>query len=542
MKLGGPEFIACDVLVIGGGGAGLRAAIQAREKGASVVLASKSLVGLGNNTAISKAAFSVVMSQGDAQDSPEVHVKDTLEGGRFINDRRLVERVARKMAEEVAFLQKCGVSFQSSGGRLSISGAPGHSYPRHVYGTTRIGTDFTKPLKEYAAKIGVRLMERVFITRLLKQVGQVVGAAGFDREGHFLVFNARSTVLATGGFGQMYRHTNNAVGMTGDGYALAFRTGAPLRDMEFVQFYPTTIGGGARMLLYEVFVLRANAIIHNSRGENVLQKHGIQDPMKMTRDRLTRAITREIMAGNDVEGGVVMDLSPIPEDMLLKVRPLLPPAALSGKREFIVSPAAHFAMGGVVTDEQARTALPGLFACGEVVGGTHGANRLAGNALAEVFAMGGIAGDSAALAAKNASAVKPGAAMVAAERKRLESRLEGGVENPADLIRSLKETAWNKVGIIRQQSGLDDALKGIKDIGARARNARAADVKGLVTCLELDNMLLVAEMVARAALERQESRGAHFRDDYPQEDPAWLASLWVNNQRGKIILEKRPVS
>ena len=156
--------------------------------------------------------------------------------------------------------------------------------------------------------------------------------------------------------------------------------------------------------------------------------------------------------------------------------------------------------------------------------------------------MGGIAGDGAALAAKGARAVKPGAAMVAAERKRLESLLDGGTENAADLIRSLKEINWNKVGIIRQQSGLDDAVTGIKELRSRARNVSVADVKGLVTCLELDNMLLDAEMVARAALARQESRGAHFRDDYPQEDPAWLATLWVNNQRGKIVLEKRPVS
>lgn len=540
MKLKGPEFITCDVLVIGGGGAGLRAAIQAREKGAAVLLAAKSLMGLGNNTAISKAAFAAVIPRGEPQDSPEVHLQDTLEGGRFINDRRLVEKLVTRIKDEVSFLEKCGVVFQTTEGKLAISRAPGHSYARHFHSAKRIGTDFTLPLKEYATKIGVHFMERVFITRLLERNGKAAGATGLDSAGRLLVFTAKATVLATGGFGQIYRHTNNAAGMTGDGHALAFRRGIPLRDMEFVQFYPTTIGG-IRTLLYEAFVLRSNAVLRNSRGENIIEKHGLQDPMLMTRDNLTRVVIREIMAGNDVDGGVIMDLSPVPEATLMRLRPLLPPAALSGKREFIVSPAAHFAMGGVVTDDEARTPLPGLLACGEVVGGTHGANRLAGNALAEVFAMGAVAGESAAKAASAAAATKPDAAEVAAEKARLESLFGEGKENAKDMIRALKEIAWHKVGIIRHRSGLEDAVKGIGEMRSRAGNVGAADLKGLTTCLELDNMLLVAEMVAQAALERKESRGSHYREDYPEEDPAWRVSLRVNNQQGKITLEKKPV-
>jgi len=537
MKLSGPEYIACDVLVIGGGGAGLRAAIEARQAGASVVLVSKSQVGLGNNTALSKATFPAA-GLGDTRDSPEVHIRDTVEAGCFINDLRLTERMARKVVEEVSFLERYGVSFQKKGGKVVTDYVPGHTYSRHVMGENRRGTNFTLPLKEYASRIGVRFAERVFITRLLTQ-GKVVGAAGIDRGGRILVFPARTVVLATGGFGQIYLHTTNAAGITGDGLALAFHLGVPLRDMEFVQFYPTAIRG-IRLFSYEVFVFLYGALLKNSHGEDVAEKYGLRKSMVMTRDRLAQAIMREILEGRDVEGGVVMDLGPVPEDIPLQHRHMLPTEAISGRREFVVFPTAHFTMGGIVVDEEARTSVPGLFVCGEVSGGAHGANRLAGNALAEVFTMGRVAGENAALLALETSPEKPDPAEVAAEKKRLESLLGEREGNLGELLRSLKEVAWYQAGIIRHRADLEEAVEKIKGIRLLAREVRAPDIKGLVTRLELDNMLLVAEMVSRAALERSESRGAHYRDDYPGEDPNWCASLFVINQAGAVTLEKRP--
>ena len=539
MKLKGPEYINSDVLVIGGGGAGLQAAIKARERGASVLLASKSQVGLGNNTALSAAAFAAATGSRDAGDNPDVHVRDMLEGGRFINDTRLAATMARRILDEVPFLEKCGVPFQKEGERLLISGAPGHSYPRHFHGEKRRGTDFSLPLKEYASRIGVNFIDRVFISRLLTQNGEITGAAGIDREGRLLVFPARAVVLATGGLGQIYHYTNNAVGMTGDGYALAFRLGIPLRDMEFVQFYPTA-KDGTRMILYEAFVFRSGAVIRNSLGEDILIKHNLQDPMVMTRDRLARAIMREILEGNDVGGGLIMDLSPVPDEDFRRLRRLLPADTPKERREFVVSPTAHFGIGGIVTDIDTRTPISGLFACGEVVGGAHGANRLAGNALSEVFAMGAIAGETAAPHAKEASQRQPDPAEVDAEKARLESLPGEERGNTGDLLRSLKNVMWYQAGIIRQQSGLQEALTKIKDIRSMAGRIRVTDIKGLTRWLELDNMLLVAEMVSQAALERTESRGAHYREDYPQEDPDWRASLFITNRRGEIALERKP--
>ncbi len=539
MELKGPEYISCDVLVIGGGGAGLQASIKARERGASVILATKSRVGLGNNTALSAAAFAAATGDRDASDNPDVHARDIMEGGRFINDPRLVARMARKIVDEVSFLKTCGIVFQKERERIVISQAPGHSYHRNFHGEKRRGTEFTLPLKEYAARIGVRFVERVFISRLLTQKGEITGAVGIDREGRFLVLPARAVVLATGGLGQIYLYTNNAVGMTGDGYALAFHLNLPLRDMEFVQFYPTAMGG-TRMVLYEAFVFSSGAIIRNSRGEDVLAKHGLQDTMAMTRDRVARAIMREILEGNDIGGGVIMDLAPVPEENFRRLRRLLPAATPQERREFVVSPTTHFGIGGIVTDDETRTPAGGLFACGEVVGGAHGANRLAGNALSEVFAMGAVAGENAAPYATETSLRKPDPAEVGAEKTRLESLLGEEQGNSGDLLRSLKNVMWYQAGIIRHQSGLKTARDKIKDIRSLAGRVRVADIKGLIKRLELDNMLLVAEIVSRAALERTESRGAHYREDYPQEDPDWHANLFVTNRQGEIALEKKP--
>jgi len=540
MNLSGPEHFSSDVLVIGGGGAGLRAAIQAREKGASVVLVSKSQVGLGNNTVLSKAAFAAAVGWHDARDNPEVHAEDTLKAGRYINDPYLVRKITTRVLDEVSFLEKCGVQYSKKNGKIILNLSPGHSYHRHVRGVNRWGKDYTLPLKEHAVKLGVSLMERVFITRLLVQGGEAVGAVGIDRTGQVVVFSAPAVVLATGGLGQLYLSTNNAVGMTGDGYALAFNLGIPLRDMEFVQFYPTTIGG-TRMLIYETFVFNCGAIIRNSSGEDVVARHGLQDPMVMTRDRLAQAIMKEILEGRDVDGGVIMDLNPVPEETLQQFSQVFPPAAFQGKREFVVVPSAHFGIGGIATDDEAHTLINGLFSCGEVVGGAHGANRLAGNALSEVFAMGAVAGENAAILSREKTLTQPKASEVDTERERLDALL-GGEMNVESLLRSLKELMWFKVGIIRNESGLREAADEIRDIRSSIEKVRVDNTRDLVRRLELDNMLLVAEMITLAALERTESRGSHYREDYPDEDTGWRANLFVVNKNSEIKLDKKPAA
>jgi succinate dehydrogenase/fumarate reductase flavoprotein subunit len=387
----------------------------------------------------------------------------------------------------------------------------------------------------------VTFRERVFITKLLVKGGRVSGAIGIDQDESVLVFSAKSVVLAAGGLGHLYLYTNNAAGMTGDGYALAFNAGIPLRDMEFVQFHPTAIGG-VRLFNYEIFVLNAGAKMKNVLGEDIFIRHGMTTPMTMTRDRTAQAITREITEGRDKEGGVIIDLNPVSEANMRKFRFLLPLEAISeGKREFIVSPTCHFHMGGCVIDAETRTNIGGLFAAGEVTGGEHGANRLGGNALAEIFALGGLAGENAADFAKGRDTLKIDTKEVAAEKERLEPLMGESSTDTAGLTHNLQETMWKNVGIIRNGKGLTEAIDKINEIRSLSRDAKAADVRGLMRRLELDNLLLAGEMVARAALARTESRGAHFREDYPAEDENWLANLFITNKNGAMAIEKKAV-
>jgi succinate dehydrogenase/fumarate reductase flavoprotein subunit len=539
MMIKEPVSITCDVLVLGGGGAGLRAAIAAREKGVRVVLVSKSKIGLGNNTAVCSAGLAAATSDGNPEDNPEVHIKDTLRAGFNLNDRHRVEKVARGIVPEVSFLEKCGVTFEQEGDKRHTVHTAGHSYPRQLHAKNHIGTSFTLPLKQYAEKSGVIFKEGIFISRLLITAGQMRGAMGIDREGQAFVFTAPATILATGGLGQIYKYTNNAAGATGDGYALAFEAGITLQDMEFVQFYPTSVRG-SWLISYENLI-NHGATLKNARQENVLAKHGLQDRLKMTRDNLSRAILREITGGYGIDDGITMDLSGVAPIDMPKLSKLLPGGAFPDNKTLIVLPTTHFTIGGIAVDSgEAGTSIPGLFACGEVTGGLHGANRIAGNALAEVFVMGRTAGENAAARSRENQPEKPEATQVAAEIARLDA-LTGQNDSArlADTTRKLKETMWLKSGILRHRTGLQEALTEIKDLALQAKTIRTDTPRDLIKLLELHNMLLVSAMVVQSALDRNESRGTHFREDYPQENPNWVAHQLITNRQGEISIEKK---
>ena len=461
-----PRQVSTSVLIIGGGGAGLRAAIAARQSGAAdVILASKSRPGYGNNTAIAGGAFAAAAGWRNPQDTPQTHLRDTVIGGRFINQQALMATVAAGGKRQVQDFEAFGVKFRKDDKEgLYVARAPGHSYAHHVYGENRIGTDFSLPLRAQAEKDGVRFMEGVFITRLLQRAGRVVGAIGLDREAQPVVISAAVTVLACGGLGQLFLHTNNAAGTTADGYALAYHAGLTLRDMEFVQFYPTALGEwGSRTLIYEAFVFNGGAIIRNRLGEDVRARHGLQDPMVFTRDRFTRALMTEILEGRATEGKLTLDLTPVPPETMAKLAPLLPREEREC-RQFPVAPTTHFAMGGLEIDPDSHTALPGLLACGEVCGGVHGANRLAGNALTEVFVFGTIAGEEAARLSAGTQPVSPEEADVLQEVDRLRQSASGRTGQCQQLRRALKQVMWDKAGIIRDQAGLQGALAEIASL------------------------------------------------------------------------------
>ena len=542
MEFRDADRVSCDVLVIGGGGAGLRAAIEAREMGADVIVVSKSRVGHATNTWIAKA-FIAATGWGDAHDDPHVHLKDTVMGGRFLNDQGLVSAMVQGAEAQISFLEKCGVPFAKKGGRLQVHHFSGHTHPRHVRGQHTTGSDLVVPLKEYSKKIGVRFADRVFISRLFSSGNRIAAASGISEDGRFQVFAANCVILATGGFAHAYLHTNNAAGITGDGQALAFELGVPLKDMEFVQFYPTNLGKlGNRVLLYEAFLTNAGATLKNAGGEDIIAKHGLNDPILLTRDRLAQAMMLEILEGRDVDGRVIMDLSPVSDEDIGRYRALLPHGWSADQKELLVSPTAHFCMGGVMIGKNAETEVPGLFAAGEVCVGAHGANRLGANSLSEVFAMGARAGRSAAVRAREVVHRPVSSKAVDREKNRLKGLFEGPGADIRELNRRLKTVMWSLVGILRSRDTLGKALSQLQELASTVTGIRIDNIRDLKRAEELKHMLLVSEIVCRAALKRTESRGAHYREDCPEEDNNnWLKNIIVRRHGEGITLEARSV-
>jgi len=541
MKLETAQTIKTDVLVIGGGGAGLRAAIEAKKHGCDVLLVSESPVGFRNNTALSKATFIAGIKK--PGDSPELYIEDTLAGGRFLNDLKMVETVIRRAEPQVSDLIEFGVNFKKKGGELLIGQETGHRYPRLIFAGARRGIDLTMPLKDYAAKADIKFLEGVLVSRLLQNEGVVAGALAVNNKGQVLIFNAKSTILATGGLGELYQRHDNALGLTGDGYALAYELGLTLRDMEFVQFYPTTWGNhGSKLCPYEMYILEG-ATMWNSLGEDILKRRGIDNPVSVTRYRLMRIIMEEVAEGRGIEGGITFDFTTIPE----KRKQELYRDGLLRKGEypdkFQVAPAVHYFLGGLKINEEAETGISGLYAAGEVCGGMNGANRIGGNALVEMFVFGTIAGESAAA---RASKVK----LTAVPQKEIKSGMESltkfasgsGHGDIEELKQSLKRTMWEKVGVIRDEKNLEEAQKEIAAIREQLKSVSISDLEQLPHVVKLANMLTVSEMISRAASMRKESRGAHYRSDYPEEDnKQWLKIIQICRQKDNITLNFAPV-
>ena len=528
MKLKTAPELNTDILIIGSGGAGLRAAIEARKHALDVLLVSEAPVGFRNNTAISGATCAATGIWKGSEDSPTIHLQDTLTAGRFINDSRLVTTLTLEAKQQVYDLLEFGVNFRQRQDDFLVGQIPGHTYPRHIFVESMKGINLTRPMRHYASSVGVQFLEGVLITRLVLAKDTVVGAIGLNNEGQVYVINAKSTILATGGAGEVYRRTNNATGLTGDGYALAYEVGATLRDMEFVQFYPTTWGkNGRKMCFYETFMPKG-ATIRNSLDEDILKRHGIDDFALATRDILTRIIMEEIIEGRGIESDVIMDFTAMPEEAQRKLR--------GGKLR--VAPSTHFFMGGVKINEKTETGIKGLYAAGEVCGGVHGANRLGGNALTEIFVFGTITGNMAAAAALRTVKIPIPRREAAAEVDRLNRMVSGqGKGNLEELKQSLRQTMWDKVGIIRSKQNLEDAQDEILALREQLQAVSISNYPQLLQTVKLANMLTVSEMVCRAALTRTESRGAHYRTDCPAENEEWLKTIQISRHDEEMILK-----
>ena len=532
MDLKTPQTIETDVLILGSGAAGLRAAIEARKLGVEVLMVSKSTIGLSNNTAISGSGIAAGTGWRVPTDSPALHFKDTIIGGRYMSNQRLVEVLTQEIGQVVLELESFGVRFRKQGEIFHMALMAGHTYPRNVFGNKAVGTDLTLPLRDYAIDKGIAHKSGVLITGLLVTGNEATGAVGLDEAGSIFIFKARSIVLASGGAGQIYLRTSNAAGSTGDGYVLAFEAGVPLLDMEFVQF---SISGPNT----EMFCAREGAVIRNALGENILEKYSLSDPVKMTRDAVSRAIMLEIQAGRSEDGETItLDTTTIDAGRFEKLRVLLPKNTPADKRHFPIGLYSHFFMGGTKIDERTETCVDRLYAAGEVCAGVNGANRLGGNALAETFVFGKIAGQKAAQRAraeKKAPEMQKETYQVV-DRLRAMASSDGG-EVVKELGRLLKTTMWNKAGIIRNEEGLQTALDEIVDLKARFKRISVSSVQDLSDALKLENMLKVSDMVVRSALKRTESRGAHYRSDYPEENNnLWLKNIEISKRNGPMSL------
>ena len=535
------QTVNTDVLVIGGGGAGLRATIEAKKYGLDVLLVSKSPVGRGNNTAISGGGWAAAGIGNEPADSLEVHFKDTIKSGQFINNQKLVRVMTQGAAQQVSDLTEFGVKFRKKE-RGSLRGpGQGHTYRRSVSGD-RIGTYLTEPMRDYATSMGIQFKESVLITRLLKTGDTVVGAFGIGKEGQVFIFNAKSTILATGGAGEVYLRTDNVAGSTGDGYALACECGASLRDMEFVQFFPTAVGKHGKKVWGFPNFLREGTVLRNSLGEDILKKHGTDDLASMTRDKVSRAVMTEITEGRGVGESVVVDYTQVPAEKFEKLHRDMWGSGYSEETQ--VAPTTHFFMGGVKINENCETGIDGLYAAGEICGGVQGANRLGGNALTEVFVFGAIAGEKAAARASQIEAISADEDEVSAEVGRLrELASRQGAEVLSKLRQLLKETMWYQAGIIRNKEGLEEAIKGIVSIRDKLNRVSVVSYSQLIKAIELSNMLTVSEAICRAALKRTESRGAHYRTDYPEGDnEQWLKNIEISCVGGDMILRVVPVA
>jgi len=526
-----------DVLVIGAGGAGLRAAIEALAQGTSVGVVCKSLLGKAH-TVMAEGGIAAAMANVDSADNWKTHFRDTMRGGKLLNNWRMAQLHAQEAPERVRELEQWGALFdRTDDGKILQRAFGGHTYRRLCHVGDRTGLELIRTLQDRGVSLGFDVYMECTVVRLLKDGERCVGAIAYWREqGRFVIFKAKSVVIATGGIGKAYRVTSNSWEYTGDGMALAYEAGADLIDMEFVQFHPTGMvwPPGVQGILVTEAVRGEGGILLNKKMERFMEKY---DPKRMelsTRDVVARSIYTEVKEGRGTEhGGAYLDISHKPAEYIIKKLPsmyhqfkeLADVDITRGPME--VGPTCHYMMGGIRVDaETAQTTVPGLFAAGEAAAGLHGANRLGGNSLSDLLVFGRRAGLAAAEHAKKTAAVKVEDAQIqAAEKEALTPFEQRGGENPYAIHRDLQETMQNLVGIFRTREDMKRALVELEDLKKRGMNASVEGSRmfnpGWHLCLELKSMLMVSEAVARSALAREESRGAHSRIDFPESSAEW---------------------
>ena len=570
--MGNYETLEYDVLIIGAGGAGLRAAIEASVAGVKVGLICKSLLGKAH-TVMAEGGVAAALANVDDRDNWRVHFADTMRGGQYVNSWRMAELHAKEAPDRVRELEAWGAVFdRTTDGRILQRNFGGHRYPRLAHVGDRTGLEMIRTLQDHGIHQGIEVhMEHTIVT-LLKDGQRVVGAFGYERErGRFKVFMAKAIVLATGGVGRAFRITSNSWEYTGDGQSLAYHAGAELVDMEYVQFHPTGMiwPPSVMGILVTEGVRGEGGVLRNKEGERFMfseipenykpqtadnpeegwrytqgDKNSRRPPELLTRDHVSRCIMNEVKAGRgSPHGGVFLDISWIKEKIpnaAEHIKKKLPSmyhqfmqlANLDITNEPMeVGPTTHYIMGGVrVNAETQMSSVLGLFAAGEVAAGLHGANRLGGNSLSDLLVFGKRAGEFAAHFAKEYGPGQTNAAEIEeAAREVLESfdraaRGARDAESPYQVQSDLQEMMQNLVGIVRREEELIRALDGLGTLRERSENVAVHGHReynpGWHTAIDLKHLLTVSEAITRSAIERKESRGGHFRDDFPSQSAA----------------------
>jgi succinate dehydrogenase / fumarate reductase, flavoprotein subunit len=584
-----------DVLVVGAGGAGLRAAIEAASNGARVGLVCKSLLGKAH-TVMAEGGVAAALANVDDRDNWGVHFADTMRGGQYMNNWRMAERHAKEAPDRVRELEAWGAVFdRTSDGRILQRNFGGHKYPRLAHVGDRTGLEMIRTLQDHAIHLGIDVHMECTVIDLFKDGDRISGALAYDRErGRFRLFEAKAVVLATGGVGRAFHITSNSWEYTGDGQSLAYRAGAALQDMEFVQFHPTGMvwPPSVRGILVTEGVRGEGGILVNKEGRRFMfddipenyrsqtadneeegwryvqgDKNARRPPELLTRDHVARCIMREVREGRgSPHGGVFLDISWIkskisnaPEHIKKKLPSMyhqfkqLADIDIT-KEPMEVGPTTHYVMGGIRVDGDTQmSTVPGLYAAGESAAGLHGANRLGGNSLSDLLVFGKLAGEHAAKYASSIAAVNvPSEEVDKRAQQALEpfERNSGGesAEGAYQVQYALQEMMQALVGIVRREEEMSQALEGLGALRERAARVSVPGNReynpGWHTALDLQNLLTVAEAVTRSAIERKESRGGHFRDDYPEKDATYAGFNIVvrRGSDGGMVVEHAPIA
>ncbi|RAP46256.1 MAG: fumarate reductase subunit A [Methanosphaera sp. rholeuAM6] len=544
----------CDVLVIGSGGAGCKCSIVASKNGQDVIMVSKGLTFKSGCTMLAEGGYNAVFGYVDEADSMQLHILDTLKGGAFLNDLKLVHDLVVESPKMLIELESYGCLFdRQDDGRLNQRAFGGQTCRRTCFKGDQSGHEMMLGLKEEIIREGVKTHSEIMITKLLfdENHTKIVGAMGIRlADSSIVVYHSKATVIASGGCGWLYPVTSNAVQKTGDGIVIAYEAGADMMDMEMVQFHPTGMVApeSRRGVLITEAVRGEGGHLINTEGERFMKNYDSREELA-TRDIVARSIYTEIQEGRGTEdGGVYLSVTHLPKEQVqTKLRTMVHQFKDVGvdilNEPMVVAPTAHHFMGGIRISRTCESNIENLFAAGEATSGVHGANRLGGNALADTQVFGNIAGIESSKRAKETELENPDEEEINSEINRINTLWTKGTYNPEDIKIEIREIMWKYVAIVRDEKGLKQAQTELTNLEEKAKDMNVQDYKeynnDLINALEVISMIKLAKLIVKSALLRKESRGAHYRIDYPEKNDAEYLKSFVLNKNGDVTTIQR---